>query len=80
MAYESIVAKAIADSHGLNEPGVRHFQSLEEVRENLDTITFAECEWVNMNLGIVFDFAGGVPVAAYEDEDLSAVQRPAVSM
>lgn len=55
------------ERHGLNNPNIRKFSSLEEVKANLDTITFEECHRVNILYGITFELNQGVIVDAYQD-------------
>jgi ABC-type phosphate transport system auxiliary subunit len=49
--------------------GIRQFQDLEEVLENLDTLTHEECVYCSDVLGICFDIENGKITDAYYGEE-----------
>lgn len=66
MLQKPASAVAYEKELGLNDPGIRHFKNIDEVRENLDTITFEECHYCNVKLGLSFSFADGKVVDVYD--------------
>lgn len=52
-----------------NKPGIRRFKSIEEVRENLDTLTITEIEAAHYDLGVKFDFVEGKCVGVVPKEE-----------
>lgn len=60
---------------GLDQTGIRRFRNLDEVRDNLDTITWEECIYCNTHLGIIFAMENGRIVDAYDASESPVYDR-----
>lgn len=75
MLQKPASAVAYEKELGFDDPGIRHFKNLQEVKENLDTLTWEECHYCNTVLGISFSMENGRIVDAYDSNETPVYDR-----